>query len=527
MATVPIYQPNQVRDQALQGGYQQEIDVTKNTKALAQGLGVAGQMLDRVATRDAEAASNTVDTKIAAGWLKWDAENRSKYQGEKAGEYTAAAEDWWGKAAQTYGSTLDTMAKGMVSNSLNRRQAASLGQVAQFVEAEKEKHIEEVYTANVSTTIQFGVTSGDVAGAAERLKELVAGKGGRKEWKTQQVQDENLKHLSQLHTAQIAKLIDQPGGAIAANEYYTEHKAEVGFAQQSKIEQVIKAEGDNQFANTEAVRLRTLPPKQQKAELLKITDPIRLEKTQLQMRNLENIDNQAQAAIEKRFSDQAWQLAGQGKKVPEAILASMDGRERVQLQEHLRSKAERGNVAVKTNWGVYIDARERLAAGEEIELRALTEKIAPAQMEQLLDLKTSGKGNNASIATAEQQMSTYIDKMKIGGSKNAEKRGQFKSAAQDMFNEHLKRTGKKPSFEERRDILDMLTTEVVTSKGWVYDDTAPAYTLPREKQISKLPGGGPTTFSPNALPRVKTLAEARALPPGTHFLDANGVERIR
>ena len=246
MPQVPTYGNPQVREQALQGGFQQNIDVSSSTRALGQGLMQVAETADRFVMRDAETKANAADNEIAAGWLKWDAENRRKYQGANADQYGAAAEQWWANAADTYGKDFDPLAKSMVGKTLGRRKAASLGQVSQFVETEKEKHADETAAANVNTTIQFGVTSGDVVGAAARVRELAAQVGARKGWTTEQVQAEQAKSLSALHLAQISKLAEQD--PAKAQAYYDANKAEVGFTQQPRVEEILRKEVDNQFA---------------------------------------------------------------------------------------------------------------------------------------------------------------------------------------------------------------------------------------------------------------------------------------
>jgi hypothetical protein len=63
----------------------------------------------------------------------------------------------------------------------------------------------------------------------------------------------------------------------------------------------------------------------------------------------------------------------------------MNGRERAQLQESMRTRSERlaAGTPVKTNMTTYIDVREKLARGEKVDLRASTEKIGKGEMEPL------------------------------------------------------------------------------------------------------------------------------------------------
>ena len=398
MPQVPIYNGPQVREQATQGGYQQEVDVTKGQRALAGALNNVAEVADRVVQREVETQANTADAEISAGWLKWDAQNRKNYQGAKAGEYTAAAEQWWADTAKGYADKLDPFAKRSVTQTLARRQVASLGAVTQYVEVEKEKHADSTAAANIDTTIQFGVSSGDVVGASERVRTLSAQVGQRKGWTTEQVQAETLKNLSALHIAQISKLVELPGGAKAADDYYQKNKAEVGFAQQPKVEQVLKAEVDNQFATQTAAEVAALPLKDQLATAAKIEDPARREKTIAQIRNNYALVKEAEAEQEKQFSDTAWQLVGQGKRVPEAILASMDGKERVQLQEHLRAKAERGSAAPKTDPKDHARLVDMMLNDPEAfkKERIAAAKLSPTDLEQ--------------FATKQQALRTGSDK---------------------------------------------------------------------------------------------------------------------
>jgi hypothetical protein len=479
MPRVPTYDGPQVQEQATRGGYQENIDVTQGARALAAGLGDVARVVDRGVQRDAEAKANTADTAIAGGWLQWDAENRKNYQGENAGGYTAAAAEWWGKAAQTYGEKLDPMSKAMVSKSLTRRQLSSMGQVSQFVETEKEKHADNTAAANINTTIQFGVSSGDVAGASQRVRELSAQVGGRKGWTTEQVQTETLKNLSALHTAQIAKLVELPGGAVAAEAYYQANKTEIGFAQQPKVEQVLKAEVDNQFATQTAAEVAALPLGEQMAAAAKITDPARREKTIAQIKSNHALVKEMQVEQEKKFSDTAWQLVGQGKRVPEAILASMDGKERVQLQEHLRAKADRaaaGNPSVKTNptalAQVYDMMRDDPDGFKKLRLASLTTSFSPSDIEQVARIQRdmSKPDTEKDTATTLQLASTYT-----GGWK-PEKKAKFQGV---MFDELARfKTDKKrePNFEEKRQIMDRLVLDGEVLSGSMFlPDSDKAY----------------------------------------------------
>ena len=114
MAKVPQYGGPQVRDQALEGGFQRAPDVSSGLMAAGRALGQAGEVFDRADLLRAQSTADTVDTQITTEWMKWDAENRNKFRGQNVDAYEPAAQEWWKKAAETYGANLDPRAKSLV-----------------------------------------------------------------------------------------------------------------------------------------------------------------------------------------------------------------------------------------------------------------------------------------------------------------------------------------------------------------------------------------------------------------------------
>lgn len=471
MATVPIYNGPQVRQQALEGGFQRAPDVSSDLTRAGQALTTMGVALDRADLRDAQAKADQVDATITSEWLKWDAENRNKYRGQNVDGYEPAAQEWWKKAAETYGKDLDPRAKQLASQSLTRKQGTALANVLQFTGQEKERHADETASASITSTIQFGVTTGDVAGAAQQVREQVAQVGARKGWTTEQVQAEQLKNLSALHLAQITKLASLD--ATKAQEYYQANKAEVGAAQQPRVEEVLKGEGDNQFAQQFAAQNAAKPLAEQLAEAGKITDPARREKVIREVKLNHAAVREAQAEQERVASDQAWQLVGQGKRVPEAILAQMDGKGRVQLQEHLKDRADRlaKGTTVKTDptalAKVYDMMRDDPEGFKKLRMVELTNSLSPTDIEQVARIQRdmAKPDKEKDVATTAQLLSTYT-----GGWK-PEKKSQFQSAAFDELARFEKEKGRPANFEEKRKVLDrlMLDGEVLTGSWWRAD----------------------------------------------------------
>lgn len=485
MARVPVYDGPQVRSNALQPVMQREVDVSSGMRAAGQALTQIADVADKVVRRDAETEANRIDSEITSGWLQWDAENRRKYQGQNVDEYGVEANKWWDKARETYGANLNPMVQGAIGQTLARKKAQALASVTGYIGTEKERFADDAGEKAALTAIEFAVDTGDTAGAASQVRKIVAERGARKGWTTEMVQADQQRLLGTLHLSAITTMAERD--PTQARAYYDANKREIPAQAQARVEQVLKAEGDNQFAAQFAAQQASKPLAEQLKAAGEITDPERRTKTLAEIRNNHAMVKAAQAEQEQAASDEAWQLVGRGKRVPETVLMRMNGRERVQLQDHLTAKAKQSaeGTSVKTDWTAYIDTREKLAAGEKVDLRLLTTKIAPAQLEQLLDIQTKSKdpGKRPEVATSEQQLSAFTRTLDL----KEEKAGQFQSAAYDRFNMFLKAKGKEPTYDERQQILDQLTMDVVTDKGFLWDTKEPAYAAPKTVRDKALP----------------------------------------
>lgn len=487
MPQVPVYGDRQVRTEALRPVAQQTPDVSSGAVALARGLGVVAEVADQIDLRDAQAKANEIDTQLTRAWNDWENANRGKYTNQAAEGYTKAVDEWWREAAKTYGAGLNARSQAMVGNTLARRQTIALEQAGKYEFGEKEKYADSTTAASINTATVNALKTGDYAGEAQRIRDLIAEQGARKNWSKEQRDAELNARMGGFNTTVIAQLAEKD--AVAAQKYLNGaiERGEIRPDQQPRLEAVIKGEADNQFATQEAARLAAMPLKEQLAEASKITDPQRREKTLTQIRNNYALVKQAEQEAESRASDQAWQLFAQGKKIPESVLAGMDGRNRVQLQEAQRVRAERAvaGTPVKTDWATYIDVRERLAAGEKVDLRTLTEKIGPAQMEQLIDIQTSaskGGGKQDSMLTDEGRINAALTGLGI------DKKKDPKTAAA-LTNEIDRRVraasaakgGKDLSADEKQSIVDRVVTDKVYVDEFGRDPEKPLALVPPEE----------------------------------------------
>lgn len=491
MPVVPTYEPR-VREQALEGGFQRAPDAGRDLAQAGEAMMRVADVVDRIDLRDAQAKAFDAEAKITSEWLQWDGQARQKYRGQNVDGYAQAAEEWWKKAAETYGKELDPRARTLVNKSLAEKRLQAINSVGTFVNAEKERHADETYAADVVTTIQFGVTTGEVAGTAQQIREKAAVLGARKGWTTEQVQAEVLKNLSNLHLAYVTKLAEK--NPEAAQAYYDANKAEIKFEYQLRVEEIIKGEADNQFATQFAASVADKPLGDQLAEAAKITDPARREKTLTQIRNNHALVRQAEQERENAAADQAWQLFAQGKRIPEAILAQMSGRERVQLQETIRARAERlaAGRSVKTNpvrLAELLDmARDNPEEFKRQRLAALTEQIGLSDLEQLARLQREmlSPDKEQGAITTLQAISIYTRDM---GKSTA---ALFQSEALNAIDRFQIEKKRPPTSEERRKILDDLAVEGTIERRFWFDTTKRRFEMtPEERARATFPSATP------------------------------------
>lgn len=477
MPQVPSYAGPSVRDAPLGINPLSTPDLGANgARALANGLDQVADGAMQVVQRDAETQANQADIDISSGWLQWDAEARRKYQGANIGEYETEAKKWWTDQAQAYGPALGPLAKAKLGQSLMRKQAAALGNVAQHVNGVKERTADEAAEGALQNSIQFGVTSGDLAGAAGEVKKLVSEFGARKGWGTDQVVAEQSKRLGSLHLAAIAQMAD--GDAEKAQAYYLKNKAEIPFTAQATVEKTLKGELDNQGATRNAALWAELPYGEQLKKAGEVNDPQLREKTLLQIKNNQGQIAAARQGQERAQADKAWQLVGQGQRVPELVLSAMDGKERVQLQDYLRARAEhaadQGSKPVKTNpleHARLLDMmlndpegfkRERIAASAM--------KLSSTDLEQFAAKQQAmreGSGKQDSMFTDEQRIDTSLARAGIDPKKKPDDAYAVRTEIDRRVRaESAAKGGKGLSADEKQRVIDNVFADKVFTPGF-------------------------------------------------------------
>ena len=180
-------------------------------------------------------------------------------------------------------------------------------------------------------------------------------------------------------------------------------------------------------------------------------------------------------------------MVGKGQRVPEMVLAQMNGKERVQLQDYLKTRAERvaSGAQVKTNpsdlASVYDLMRDDPAEFKKLRMVSLTNHIAPNDIEQIARIQRDmlKPDREKDVATSSQLLGTYT------GGWTPEKKAAFSSSFYDELDRFEKEKGRPANYKEKREIGDrlMLDGEVMSGKWYANDPNKKLYeTTPDERQ---------------------------------------------
>lgn len=498
MPQVPTYDGPQVRTQALQPVFQRTPDVSSGAQALAKAVGQVTDELDRKIQRDAQDEAFKLELQIRTDWQKQRAALREQYKGDLADQYKAAADEWWKKAPETYGKAASPMARQMATRSIGQYMLQSEADTLGYVEGEKRKSREVNFrTLQDSIVREAGqiVTVDNArqiaARDAQRIYNNAIEHAAKEGYNSDVGKAMAREQLDRFHADMALALATKPGGAQAAQAYMAEFGKDMPLAVRTRVDEVVNREADNQFATQFAAGVATKPLAEQLSEAAKIENPDRREKAITQIRNNYALVKAAQAEREQAVKDQAWQLVGQGKKVPEALLAQMDGRGRVELQDYLKTRAKQAaeGTPVKTDWATYIDLRTRLAAGEKINLTQYTTKLAGKEIEQLLDLQTKvgtpGSVKQDSMMTDQQRIEAMLVGLGIDPKKRPEEAGRLTALIDQRVRAESAAKGNKDlTADEKQKIIDRVALDKVYVDEWGRDPQKPVALLTPEEMTS-------------------------------------------
>jgi hypothetical protein len=278
MPRVPLSQGPEQRSAPLQGGFQQQIDVSAPARQLARGLGDAAEVVSKIAERDAQDEAWRTQATINTDFVKWNAKEQEASRGQNAKGYAERTQQWWKDAAETYGKDLSPQAKRLISRNLLQSQVSAFEGATRHENGELERSRVEALDGSLQAEVSRGAAGGPNAAAASvsaiqnNLREYAASTGKPAEW----VAAQELKYTTSLHANVIASLMQND--PAAAKTYFESNRGQIDGTRHDEIGKGINATSaanDGEKAADEA--WKTMGPKG-------YNDPVALDKMEARLR---------------------------------------------------------------------------------------------------------------------------------------------------------------------------------------------------------------------------------------------------
>lgn len=258
MAQVPLWQ-TQARPEPLPGVRFQAPNAGAAAGAIAQGLGVAADVMSKYDYLQDQSAAMTTEAKITEEFLAWDANAKQQYVGERAGEYVPAMQQWWSDKQREAANGLSERAKAMAGMHLAKKRLSTLQSGYAHQAQAVENHNVSSFVALNETKLRAGFATGSFEQAAEEVRNNTAAFGAQRGWSPEQIQLQIQKTLGDYHLQHMNQLGKRDWRA--AEQYYRDHAQEMSPATQAHVQDVLSKgrgqnEGDNIFMGRKPVELK-------------------------------------------------------------------------------------------------------------------------------------------------------------------------------------------------------------------------------------------------------------------------------
>ena len=500
MPNVPAYEPT-VASAPLPGVRQESVasptllgSANDGQLALGKGAQDAGVGLTAVAAamkeRDDTNAVLKAEVSLKESYLTYESDVRKTRQGEYAKDVTKNTKDWWAESASKH---LESLTNPAQKELFIRRTAPlrlnSISQMSAFEDKQTQDVMLRGLAASTKSSIDIAIASPSEEGFQVASRDIVANNtktarilGYDSRW----LEQENAEAKTVLVTGTVKALVDD-NPELAAS-FFKEHGGDVRGTARDRVKDMLRIGGIKKGAQdfTDSAVAGGLTEAE---ALAKAREKFSGEAEDMTVQHLKARYQESSAQRERAQRDaadagwQAFSRRGLVSDIPAAVLAGMDGRDKVAIREAARRLAKQGEEKMpKTDWGVYYELRQQAlnnpAAFRTRDLRRDFDRLAPAQREQLVDLQgKKPEARQESVALA-AQLSNMHDQMNWGAS-DREAKGKFDSAVSQAVTNEEKRTGKKLDYDERQKIIDKMLVEgeVLSGKWYLNDPNKRVYEL--------------------------------------------------
>lgn len=460
MPQIPTYNGAQVRSTPLQGGF---LDANafgaagaRQLSQLGEAAQRAGAQVNDIAVRmqereDADAAFRA-ETNLKSEWLQFE-QNARKRQGVDAKGLTNEADQWWAEAETKFNKDLNPRQQRLLAQSATRLRGQSMSTVGAYENTQLERSHDESWSASKYSSISAAAANPKPEVISTTVKELEsknAYQGARKGWTTEQVQAENLKDTTTLHTNVVRGLLAQPNGAKLAQQYFDNNKGQINGTVHDELTGAIRKGVLDQNASETATKLVGMPLEQGLAEIAKIEDSELRAKVHQQFMINKRDEELIVQARERAASDKVWQAIANKRKPTQTDLDAMNGKDRIQVEQYYaavaKAEAKDGRLHAKEdNYDALDMAEAGIKSGDITDPKQL-ERYAPFLRAETYRTLRKSLEKRGEVPRGEVEK-VFLDRLgKTRAKMNDNERKQW-VAFQDYINENVRETKRPEDLE--------------------------------------------------------------------------------
>lgn len=506
MPQVPTYDSFQVAPQATPDVHIADVQPGDASLQLGKALEVAGGDFNASAIRLQHQQNADRVFQAEAGikdsYLQYETDAKSQ-RGQDAWGVTQATTKWWNDNLKKTADGLenDQQREIFLKTTMPIRDQ-SLTTMGAYEQQQRAASVEESGKASITSSINLAAANPTdpsiVNGAKSDILKRVQVLGDLNGW-TPVIRDaQAAQYVTNLHKQVIQSQIDT--NPDAARAYFDANKNEINGADRDEIDKQIRVgtirqigqQGSDQIMGQGLGESQALQVARDKYTGEQQDEVVRRVKERYADIDMTRERGQADAA------DQAWKIWANNKSlsdVPTSVLNGMDGKMRVALQAE--DAAHASGTDVKTDWGTFYDLRQQASTNPQqfagTDIRQFFPKLNPAQREQLIDTQNQVKGQNANdVQTLNEQLNRAHELLGWSAA-DAQKKGQFDSAALTAIDAAQKDSGgKKLSYDDRQKVIDrMQVTGSYPGGSWFSKD--PFYTVAGTENAAKFVPSIPDT----------------------------------
>jgi hypothetical protein len=452
-----------------------------------------GQTLNRVGAETTDAAIRLQERANADAVFKAEADLKDQYlqfeqgvrqrRGTQAWGVTNDASQWWEKNTKAITDNLQNDRQRQIfAHSATALRQSSLTSISSYENEQQHASVEDSAKASITGSINIAAANPTDPNILAQSKsdilkrvQVIAQVNG---WSPERYTVEQGNAVTDLHKQVIQSQIDTRPDLARA--YFDQNKDQINGADRDTIDKQIRVGTIRQIGQQASDTIigqglsesDSLAKARAKYTGEQQDEVVRRLKERFADIDMERERGQAQAA------DKAWQIWSQNRSisdVPTSVLNSMDGKMRVALEQE--DAAHASGADIKTDWSTFYDLRQSASLTPQqfakTDIRQFFPKLNPAQREQLIDAQNQIKSNTANdVQTLDGQLGRAHELLGWSAS-DAQKKGQFDSAALTAIDAAQKANGgKKLTFDERQKVVDrMMVTGSYPGGNWFSKDS--------------------------------------------------------